>query len=971
MPQSKRLGRLLARIFSGAGLLLWLLALVVGCGSNSREVSSSAAALPAVAHDAVESTADSQWPGWLGHNCSGVAPDAQLPITFGPGKGMRWEVPVPGEGNSSPVVWDNNIFLTSEIGSGSSKKLVLLAFDRANGRQLWQTECGVAHGDTHVKNGYASASPVTDGKTVFASFGSAGLIACDLQGKELWRAALGTLEHQWGTAASPVLFEDLVIQLCDSAANSSIAAFNKSTGEPVWRTQRDSVGGWSTPIFVEATPDGGAPRTEMILNGTGTDGSEGIVIAYDPRSGKELWRVVGTKDIVCPTLIQVGGLVVSLSGRNGPIFAIRPGGSGDVSQSHVVWKLRRGGPYVPTGVAYRNRLYVVVDGGVLSCCNSGDGQRIWQQRLKGNFTSSLVAGGGQIYACSERGAVYVFAAADTYQELAANDFDQKILATPAISHGELLIRGEGKLYCVAAVAPIETVNKAETSETAQSSSVEPTQIAATDPDAAPAAAASESSAEKINSLDWPQWGGTPARNMVAPAAHDLPVTWDASAGENVVWTAKLGRVSYGNPVLAGGKLFVGTNNEQPRDPNAGGDRGVLMCFSDKDGSFLWQDSYEKLSTGEAQDWPLQGICSSPAVDGQRVYYFNNRAQLVCADTEGFRDNENDGPVTDETASGPDAADIVWRVDLIAELGVSPHNMAASNPLVVGDKIFLVTSNGVNEEGEVAAPEAPSFAAFDKTTGKLIWQEGSVSGAKHHVRQTKILDGQWSSPAWGEVKTATGVEPQVYMPGGDGWLYALQPDNGELIWKFDANPPEAKWLATGRGDRNYLVSTPVFADNRVYIGVGQDPATGGGPGHFYSIDATGRGDVTATHRVWHRGGKDFGRSISTAAVQDGLVYIAELDGFLRCLDAATGEEIWKHDTLSQVWGSPFVAAGHVYLGDEDGDVVVLAAGREKKVLGENTSNDAVYGTPIAVGNRLYLATRSELLAIEAPPPASAP
>jgi outer membrane protein assembly factor BamB len=155
---------------------------------------------------------------------------------------------------------------------------------------------------------------------------------------------------------------------------------------------------------------------------------------------------------------------------------------------------------------------------------------------------------------------------------------------------------------------------------------------------------------------------------------------------------------------------------------------------------------------------------------------------------------------------------------------------------------------------------------------------------------------------------------------------------------------------------------------VYIAVGQDPANGGGPGHFYAIDPTGRGDVTSTHRVWHRGGKEFGRSISTAAVANGLVYMAELDGFLRCLDAATGEELWKHDTLSQVWGSPFVAGGNVYLGDEDGEVVVLAAAREKKLVGESTSSDAVYGTPIAVGRRLYLATRSELMAIEAAQPA---
>lgn len=935
-----------------------LLAVLAGCDA-SRQASPSAVPLPALAKDPAESAnSEGQWPGWRGVNSSGVAPDSRLPVTFAPGIGLRWQTQVPGEGHSSPVVWDDRVFLTSAIGSGSEKRLVLLCYDRQQGNLLWQVDCGTGGGSTHVKNGYASATPVTDGERVFASFGSAGLIACDFAGHRLWHAELGALDHQWGTAASPVLFDGLVIQLCDSAANSSLVAFQQSTGEQVWRTKRQSVGGWSTPVFVEATADaGGLVRTELVANGTGTNGEPGTIIAYDPRSGAELWQVEGTKDIVCPTLIVAGGLVISTSGRNGPIIAVRPGGDGNVTESHVVWKLRRGGPYVPTGVAYRNRLYVLADGGVLSCYNPGNGETIWQQRLKGLATASLVAGGGQIYAVTEHGMVYVVAANDEYRLLAANDFDQRVLATPAISRGELFLRGEATLYCVASVGGKTARATKPATAAAPAATVRDTPV--TDAPATTAAAAQQSAAPQ----DWPQWGLTPGRNMVAPTAHDLPTTWEMSGGQNVRWIAPLGRVTYGNPVLAGSKLFVGTNNEQPRDPNAEGDRGVLMCFAADDGAFLWQDSYEKLPTGEAQDWPLQGICSSPAVDGDRVYYLNNRGQVVCADTEGFGDDENDGPITDEAATGPEAADIVWRYDLITELGVSPHNMAASNPLLVGDKVFLVTSNGVDEEGEVAAPAAPSFVALDKQSGQLAWQEGSLTGPDHQVRQTKILDGQWSSPAYGDVEKAGNIEPQVYFPGGDGWLYALRPDSGELIWKFDTNPPDSKWLQTGRGDRNYLVATPVFADNRVYVAVGQDPANGGGPGHLYAIDPTGQGDVTATHAVWHRGGKEFGRSISTVAVADGLVYAAELDGFLRCLDAATGQELWNHDTLSQVWGSPLVAAGHVYLGDEDGDIVVLQAGRDKRLVAENASNDAVYGTPIAIGRTLYLATRSELVALE--------
>lgn len=933
--------------------LLPLLALASGCDAG-REISSTAAPFPAIAQDPVETTASKQWPGWRGTNCAGIAADQRLPVVFGPAQGLRWRADVPGEGNSSPVVWNDRVFLTSAVNVGSQQKLALHCFDRDTGKLRWRADCASSRGSTHVKNGYASATPVTDGRRVFVSFGPAGMYAFDFEGKQLWRTELGTLEHQWGTAASPVLFEDLVIQLCDAEQSSSIAAFRQSTGELVWRTARDSGGGWGTPVLVEATSAaGGSPRIELVANGTGTD--PGIVIAYDPKDGRELWRVRGTTSIVCPTVIVAGGLVISTSGRNGPIIAIRPGGAGDVTESRVVWKRRRGGPYVPTGVAYRNRLYLVSDGGVLACYNQGDGTQVWQQRLKGAFTASLVAGGGQVYAVSERGEIHVVAAADEYRELAVNDFQQRMLATPAISGGELFIRGEEALYCVAAVASPAGNPRAKTAA--------PHGAGTTRAPASNKAAPVTATEPEPDSTDWPQWGGKPSRNMVSTNARELPTTWDVSAGKNVRWTAALGRVSYGNPALSGGKLFVGTNNEQPRDPDVGGDRGVLMCFRADDGTFLWQDTYEKLATGEAQDWPLQGICSSPAVSGERVYYLTNRAQVVCADTEGFADGENDGPFTAESSTGLQVADIVWRYDLIAQLKVSPHNMAASNPLIVGQQLFLVTSNGVDEDERVASPDAPSFVAFDKNTGKLLWQEGSLSGSNHRVRQTKILDGQWASPAYGEVQTDGGIEPQVYFPGGDGWLYALHPQTGELLWKFDVNPPESKWLSTGRGDRNYLVATPVFAENRVYIAVGQDPANGGGPGHLYAIDPRGRGDVTATHAVWHRGGKEFGRSISTVAVAEGLLFAAELDGFLHCLDAASGQEYWSHDVLSQVWGSPFVAGGHVYLGDEDGDVIVVKAARQKEIVAENSLNDAIYGSPIAAGRTLYITTRSEQVALK--------
>ena len=459
--------------------------------------------------------------------------------------------------------------------------------------------------------------------------------------------------------------------------------------------------------------------------------------------------------------------------------------------------------------------------------------------------------------------------------------------------------------------------------------------------------------------DWPMWGGTVSRNMVS-AEKNMPVKWDVESKKNVKWVAGLGSQSYGNPIIAGGKIFVGTNNQAERNPMVTGDKGVVMCFRESDGEFLWQAIHDKLSAGRVNDWPEQGICSSGVVEGDRYYYVSNRCELVCVDVEGFADGENDGPVTDEKITGKQAADIVWSFDMMSEdLGVFPHNLATSSPVIVGDLIYLLTSNGVDEGHlNIPSPRAPSFLAVNKKTGTLAWEDGSPGD--------DILHGQWSSPAYGEVDG----QGQVYFPGGDGWLYAFEPKGdadglGKLIWKFDCNPKDSKWELGGRGTRNSLIATPVFFDNKVFIAVGQDPEHGEGPGHLWAIDASKKGDVTASAKLWHFGDKDFNRTISTVAIADGLLYAVDLSGFLNCLDLKTGKKLWTYDTLAAVWGSPYVVDGKVYLGDEDGDVVVLEHGNrtnKPKVLAENMMNDTVYGTPVAAKGVLYVMTRSRLYAL---------
>ena len=423
--------------------------------------------------------------------------------------------------------------------------------------------------------------------------------------------------------------------------------------------------------------------------------------------------------------------------------------------------------------------------------------------------------------------------------------------------------------------------------------------------------------------DWPMWGGSPERNMVS-FMKGLPTTWDVKTGKNVKWVAKLGSQTYGNPVVGGGVVLVGTNNELVRDPKQPGDRGVVMAFRASDGEFLWQATHEKLSAGRVNDWPFQGVASSPMIIGDRAYYVSNRAELMCVDLQGFRDNgENDGPVTDEKLTGQTDVDVVWKLDMIEEVGTFPHNLANSSPVVWGDLIFVSTSNGQDESHvNIPSPRAPAIIAVNKNTGKVVWEDGSPGD--------KILHGQWSTPTVG---TIGGVDMVVHGQG-DGWARGYEATTGKKLWEFDLNPKDSVWPKT----RNEIISTPVIVDNVVYLSNGQDPEHGEGVAHAYAIDGTKRGDITETGRIWHF--DKIRRSISTAAVHDGIVYMADFSGFVHALDAKTGKPYWTHDMFAAMWGSPMFIDGKIYIGDEDGDVVVMQAGKELKILSELNMGSSV-------------------------------
>ena len=478
---------------------------------------------------------------------------------------------------------------------------------------------------------------------------------------------------------------------------------------------------------------------------------------------------------------------------------------------------------------------------------------------------------------------------------------------------------------------------------------------------------------ELASRVWPMFGGTLQRNMVNAAERNLPAEWDVKSGKNIKWSAELGSQSYGNAVVSGGKIFLGTNNGSPRNKAITGDKGVIMCFREADGQFVWQAVHDKLEAGRVNDWPEQGICSSPFVEGNRLYYVSNRCELICADTEGFADG-NQG-VQDEKYKSPTDADIIWRLDMMKELGVFPHNLAVCSPIIVGDLVFIVTGNGHDESHEnIPAPQAPSFIAVNKKDGKVVWKDSSPG--------TKIIHGQWSNPTYALIQG----KPQIIFPGGDGWLYAFEPTSGKLLWKFDCNPKSAKYLLGGRGTRSEIIATPVVYEDRVYVNNGQDPEHADGVGHLWCVDPTKASatniDLTPVNDnfdpkapenknsglVWHHGGKDsqgeliWHRSISTCAIKDGLCYISNYAGFIACFDAKTGEKYWEHDSLAEIWGSPYVVDGKMYIGTSDGDVLVFQEGKEKKLLATNNLKAPVQSTPIAVNGVLYVMTRNRLYAI---------
>jgi outer membrane protein assembly factor BamB/HEAT repeat protein len=431
-----------------------------------------------------------------------------------------------------------------------------------------------------------------------------------------------------------------------------------------------------------------------------------------------------------------------------------------------------------------------------------------------------------------------------------------------------------------------------------------------------------------------------------------PVDWDTTTGRNIVWSVELGNDTFGRPVVAGDVVYVGTDNARQMNFAFQEECGVLMAFRVTDGAFLWQDVAPRVERG-LREFLLPSTTSAPYVEGNRLYYVTAECQLRCLDTQGFRDGENNGPYREEIFQDNAAADIVWELDM-ARLGVFPHEASNSEVLPVGDLLLVSTSNGQNEgHTRVPSPRAPSLIAVDKHTGEVVWR---AIGAGEQV-----LHGQWSSPVAANVNGRI----QMLFGGGDGWLRAYDAASGHEVWRFDGNPKDARWLPRpGVLSRSSIIASPVFADGRVFIAMGQSPGHGNGPSLIYAISPNGQGDVTESRLLWTS--REVGRVVGTPMVKDGLLYVGDLGGTVHCLDVATGAHVWKHETNEAIWGCLLLAGDRLYVGTVEGSMTVLRAGRRKELVAQIEMDAPLYSRPALIGDALYLATARRLYLIAAKP-----
>lgn len=391
------------------------------------------------------------WPTWRGPRENGISEERNLPVEWSPTKNVRWKVALPEAGNSTPIIWGDRIFLTQSLDKG--KRRAVICFARADGKKLWQQEvaCTVKE-TTHRDNPPCSSSPVTDGKAIYANFASAGIVAYDFEGKKLWHREFGPLLHVFGNGSSPALYKDLVIVFHGPGEPTFMIALDKHTGKTVWQQNEHALnhqlfGTWSSPIMARL---GGRDELLMSLPGVKV-GDDGWVKSYDPATGAELWRCVGLGASLYPSPVVSpdGDMIFAASGFFGPILAVKPGGKGDVTATHRLWRVAGKNPQrVGSAVIAGGHVYLADAEGFVECLHAGTGKQLWKERLEGKLWGSMLLADGKLYVSNLEGKTFVLAASPQYRHITTNDIGEPTYAGLAVSEGEIYLRTWGHLYCL-------------------------------------------------------------------------------------------------------------------------------------------------------------------------------------------------------------------------------------------------------------------------------------------------------------------------------------------------------------------------------------------------------------------------------------------------------------------------------------------------------------------------------------------
>ena len=395
----------------------------------------------------VQGEGRSFWPGWRGPTRQGIVHGSGYVDRWGPDENVLWKTEIPGSGNSSPIVWGDRVYITTAYDGGKTR--ALLAFDRQTGTKTWERRFADSSPEkVYPKNGFASGTPATDGERIYLYFGGIGVIAVDLNGEVAWRTELEEPTAYHGTAGSPLLHDGKVIIYQDQNGDSFIEAFDTESGERVWRTPRNTRVGWGTPIAVRV--GSGDSATDQIVVS-----SQQFVTAYDAKTGAEVWTAGGNLFEVIPTPVVAHDLIFASSGRAGPTLAIRAGGTGNVTDTHIAWTSPKGSPFVPSGVVVGDNLYLVNDMvSIASAFRAKTGESLWQGRLgkaaRESFSASPVAVDGKIFFTNDDGDVFVLEAGDEFKLLHTNSFDERTLASPALVDGVWYWRTAQHLWAIGA-----------------------------------------------------------------------------------------------------------------------------------------------------------------------------------------------------------------------------------------------------------------------------------------------------------------------------------------------------------------------------------------------------------------------------------------------------------------------------------------------------------------------------------------